>query len=143
MKPRTPAAPNACRHCAAPPDEHGDAWSDETGWHQWVAPNDAQRLDRMLARREQRLGLTREPGACRWCGIENRPHGQRWNRAVGWHVWTAPGDVQRKERMRARRDERLASKLRRLGEIPAARIAAREAVMTPDPANPLHINTIA
>lgn len=133
-------APNACRWCAAPPDEHGDAHSDEVGWHQWTPPTDAQRLDRMLARREARLGRVCPPNACRWCGVERRPHGQRWTRAVGLHMWTVPGDVQRLARMRAR-SEHLAAKLRRLREIPAWNIAAREALMAPEPAHPLRVNT--
>ncbi|MFC3986499.1 hypothetical protein [Streptosporangium jomthongense] len=43
------------------------------------------------------------PSGCRWCGLEEREHFQRWKSPVGWHVWTEPTSDQRKERMRERR----------------------------------------
>lgn len=43
------------------------------------------------------------PSGCRWCGIEQREHMQRWKPPVGWHEWAAPTLEQRKERMWARR----------------------------------------
>lgn len=134
-------APNACRWCGIEQGRHGEAHSEAVGWHVWTPPTDVQILDRMLARRERRRGWGRPPNACRWCGIEDRSHAGRWNRVVGWHQWCAPGDVQRLERMRARRDERLGAKLRRLRKIPASNIAMREAVMAPEPANPFRVNT--
>ncbi|GAA2457115.1 hypothetical protein [Streptomyces macrosporus] len=46
-----------------------------------------------------------EPSGCRWCGVEEREHMQRWKSSVGWHQWAAPTDEQRKARMLARRGE--------------------------------------
>jgi hypothetical protein len=43
------------------------------------------------------------PNGCRWCGLEERDHFQRWKPPVGWHQWAEPTSEQRKERMRARR----------------------------------------
>lgn len=43
------------------------------------------------------------PGGCRWCGVEEREHMQRWKPPVGWHKWEPPTLEQRKERMKARR----------------------------------------
>lgn len=43
------------------------------------------------------------PNGCRWCGIDERNHFQRWKPPVGWHKWVEPTSDQRKERMRARR----------------------------------------
>ena len=55
------------------------------------------------------MTTTTNPAGCRHCGIEYRaPHGRRWTAEAGWHTWTAPTDVERLERMRARRDERKA-----------------------------------
>lgn len=44
-----------------------------------------------------------EPSGCRWCGVNEREHMQRWKPPVGWHKWEAPTLEQRKERMLARR----------------------------------------
>lgn len=44
-----------------------------------------------------------EPGGCRWCGVGEREHMQRWKPSVGWHKWEAPTLEQRKERMIERR----------------------------------------
>ncbi|NUQ88944.1 MAG: hypothetical protein HOQ43_10830 [Glycomyces artemisiae] len=49
------------------------------------------------------MTATPAPNACRWCGIEKRPHGQRWTATAGWHAWTAPDQAQIKARMLARR----------------------------------------
>ncbi len=46
--------PNACRHCGIGEREHYQRWTAEARWHGWAAPTDAQRLARMLARREGR-----------------------------------------------------------------------------------------
>jgi hypothetical protein len=42
------------------------------------------------------------PSACRWCGIEQREHAQRWHRTAGWHKWTQPTQDQIKTRMKHR-----------------------------------------
>jgi hypothetical protein len=47
-----------------------------------------------------------EPNACGWCGVSDREHLQRWTKGAGWHVWSAPTQEQRKERMLARAAER-------------------------------------
>jgi hypothetical protein len=46
------------------------------------------------------------PNGCRWCGVDERDHAQRWKPPVGWHRWVEPTSDQRKERMRERRDRR-------------------------------------
>ncbi|MBH1939252.1 hypothetical protein I5Q34_34195 [Streptomyces sp. AV19] len=46
------------------------------------------------------------PNSCRYCGIEQRGHAQRWKSPVGWHKWTPPTHEQIKARMLARRAER-------------------------------------
>jgi hypothetical protein len=43
------------------------------------------------------------PNGCRWCGLAEAEHYQRWKPPIGWHGWTAPTNEQRKERMFARR----------------------------------------
>ncbi|GAA3691675.1 hypothetical protein GCM10022420_090700 [Streptomyces iranensis] len=43
------------------------------------------------------------PSGCRWCGVDEREHMQRWKPPVGWHKWEPPTLEQRKERMKARR----------------------------------------
>lgn len=43
------------------------------------------------------------PSGCRWCGIEERHHAQRWSDAAEWHTWAAPTDAQILARMLARR----------------------------------------
>lgn len=42
------------------------------------------------------------PNGCRWCGVVEREHARRWTNGAHWHMWTAPTDVQRLTRMRAR-----------------------------------------
>lgn len=49
---------------------------------------------------------TPPPNSCRWCGIEKRAHGQRWSPEAGWHLWAEPSTALRRERMRARRENR-------------------------------------
>lgn len=45
-------APNACRWCGIEKRAHGRRWTKAAaGWHFWTAPDDAQRLERMRARR--------------------------------------------------------------------------------------------
>lgn len=48
---------------------------------------------------------TPNPNGCRWCGLDQRDHMQRWTDEAGWHTWTAPTDDQIKARMQARRTE--------------------------------------
>ncbi|MFF4417043.1 hypothetical protein ACFYY8_31365 [Streptosporangium sp. NPDC001559] len=43
------------------------------------------------------------PSGCRWCGLEQREHFQRWKPPVGWHVWEPPTKEQIGTRMRERR----------------------------------------
>ena len=45
--------PNGCRHCGIPERQHARQWTDEAGWHEWVAPSSAQILARMKARRQR------------------------------------------------------------------------------------------
>lgn len=47
------------------------------------------------------------PSGCRWCGTEQRSHGQRWIKSAGMHMWTAPTNEQRLARMKARRASRV------------------------------------
>jgi hypothetical protein len=54
------------------------------------------------------------PNGCRWCGIEDREHFQRWKPPVGWHQWVEPTPEQRKERILARRRRKTGSGTSRL-----------------------------
>lgn len=54
--------------------------------------------------------MAAEPNGCRHCGAAQRFHCQRWTDAAGWHTWTEPTDEQRKARMLARRNMRLAAR---------------------------------
>lgn len=47
--PETP--PNGCAHCGLSERDHFRRWTDAAGWHGYVTPTDAQRLERMRARR--------------------------------------------------------------------------------------------
>ncbi|MGI5223591.1 hypothetical protein [Actinoallomurus sp. CA-142502] len=47
------------------------------------------------------------PSGCRWCGIEDREHAQRWTKLAGWHGWMAPLPEQRKARLLALRAARM------------------------------------
>lgn len=42
------------------------------------------------------------PNGCRWCGKEQRVHGNTYSRSVGGHLWVVPTDAQRKARMHSR-----------------------------------------
>lgn len=42
------------------------------------------------------------PYSCRWCGVEQRGHGQLWVPGHGWHGWTEPTRAQIEARMRVR-----------------------------------------
>ncbi|MFJ2110605.1 hypothetical protein ACIOEX_01530 [Streptomyces sp. NPDC087850] len=46
------------------------------------------------------------PSACRWCGIDQRPHARQWAQPAGWHAWEQPTEQQILARMRARRAAR-------------------------------------
>jgi hypothetical protein len=46
--------PGACRWCRTEKYDHCQRWMPEVGWHQWTAPTDEQRKERMLARRAVR-----------------------------------------------------------------------------------------
>jgi hypothetical protein len=50
-----------------------------------------------------------DPSACRYCGIPEAQHLQRWNPPVGWHVWTEPTTEQRYAAIRANAAERKAA----------------------------------
>ncbi|WP_199830728.1 hypothetical protein [Streptomyces sp. MMG1533] len=42
------------------------------------------------------------PTGCRWCGIDQRDHMQRWHSTAGWRQWTQPTPQQTKTRMQQR-----------------------------------------
>lgn len=46
--------PNGCTHCGVDERGHALLWLRSTGWHNWEAPSDAQRLFRMKQRRAAR-----------------------------------------------------------------------------------------
>lgn len=48
-----PTTPDGCGHCGEP-RPHGWQYLGGVGLHQWQAPTDAQRLERMQARRAAR-----------------------------------------------------------------------------------------
>lgn len=48
------------------------------------------------------------PDGCRWCGVAQRSHGQRWAASKEWHSYTSPTVAQRLARMKARRARRTA-----------------------------------
>jgi hypothetical protein len=66
--------PNGCRWCGLPERDHYRQWKPPVGWHGWVAPTDAQRKDRMLARRAAASAESRAAGEaaastpCMACG---------------------------------------------------------------------------
>lgn len=43
-----------------------------------------------------------EPMGCRWCGVNDREHVQRWKPPAGWHQWEKPTQEQIKARMQER-----------------------------------------
>lgn len=44
-------SPNGCTHCGIEQRLHARRWTQAAGWRQWTPPTDAQRLERMRARR--------------------------------------------------------------------------------------------
>ncbi|MDL4812743.1 hypothetical protein [Actinomadura opuntiae] len=63
---------------------------------------------------------------CRHCGLprllpDGLPHARRWSRGPGWHGWTAPTQQQIKDRMIARRADRIVT-----GRLAAGRPVRRE-----------------
>lgn len=44
--------PDGCRWCGRGRALHGYRWSPDVGGHRWTMPTDAQRLERMRARRK-------------------------------------------------------------------------------------------
>jgi hypothetical protein len=48
------------------------------------------------------------PSGCRWCGVDQREHAQRWKLPAGWHQWPQPTQDQIKRRMQERRSTRSA-----------------------------------
>lgn len=49
------SAPNGCQHCGVAERDHFQRWTDAAGWHGYTLPTDAQRKDRMIARRADRI----------------------------------------------------------------------------------------
>lgn len=47
------------------------------------------------------------PSGCRWCGHDQRNHGQSYTRGRGLHGWEPPTSAQRLARMLARRARQL------------------------------------
>lgn len=47
-------APNGCAACGVDRQDHLQRWAPGFGWHGWIAPDDATRKARMLARRRAR-----------------------------------------------------------------------------------------
>jgi hypothetical protein len=49
---------DGCAHCGRPERAyhyvHGNMWDREIGFHTWIEPSNAQRLERMRARRAAR-----------------------------------------------------------------------------------------
>jgi hypothetical protein len=45
-------APNGCRWCGLDARDHYRRWKEPVGWHKWTSPTDAQRKERMLARKQ-------------------------------------------------------------------------------------------
>lgn len=46
------------------------------------------------------------PNGCALCGVDREVHLQRHAPDMAWHVWQAPTDAQRKQRILARRNSR-------------------------------------
>lgn len=46
---------------------------------------------------------SRDPFSCAHCGIDRRPHTQRWRGGVGWHQWQRPTQATILARMLMRR----------------------------------------
>ncbi|MEU6979617.1 hypothetical protein [Streptomyces sp. NPDC046371] len=47
----SPGSPNGCHWCGINQRSHGRQYSEESGWHAWTQPTDAQIKARMQARR--------------------------------------------------------------------------------------------
>lgn len=45
------APPDGCTHCGIDARDHAQRWTRDVGWHGYVPPSDAQRLQRMQTRR--------------------------------------------------------------------------------------------
>jgi hypothetical protein len=43
------------------------------------------------------------PMGCRWCGVQERGHAQRWVPSKGWHTYVHPTGAQRIARFKIRR----------------------------------------
>ncbi|GAB3156512.1 hypothetical protein GCM10027258_63060 [Amycolatopsis stemonae] len=69
---RPAAEPNGCRWCGIGQREHGGQWIDPVGWHSWGAPSNAQRLERMKARRAAALARRAGEG-CPCCRTFDEP----------------------------------------------------------------------
>ncbi|MGA4544419.1 hypothetical protein ACPA54_30970 [Uniformispora flossi] len=85
----------------------GANWRRKRGICQCSPPKCVQEGG-MMSRSSQRpdQAIT-PPNGCRWCGIGQYEHAQRWMPEVGWHEWTPPTDEQRKSRMKARLHRKL------------------------------------
>lgn len=46
--------PNGCMWCGTDPQTHLMRWVPDVKWHLWVEPTDAQRKERIQARRANR-----------------------------------------------------------------------------------------
>lgn len=46
-------SPNGCTHCGIEARDHANRWTQAAGWHRWTPPTDAQRLERMRARKAE------------------------------------------------------------------------------------------
>jgi hypothetical protein len=70
------------------------------------------------------------PNACRWCGIDQRPHGRQYTKTAGWHTWGQPTADQIRARMLARHTERNEAPM----PIPTAAIESHPLIVkdTPD-----------
>ncbi|ORB51989.1 hypothetical protein BST43_19715 [Mycobacteroides saopaulense] len=55
-------APNCCRWCGTDERMHAIEWSTQAGYHRWIAPTDAQRKSRMVARRGRGNGHFTDSG---------------------------------------------------------------------------------
>jgi len=58
--PETLPDPGACRWCGIPRRGHFQQYVEAVGWHKHTEPTDAQRLERMKARRAARLAPRRK-----------------------------------------------------------------------------------
>lgn len=56
-------APDGCGSCGLREYGHFERWTTDAGWHGWIEPSDAQRLERMRARRQTPDSTTAAPDA--------------------------------------------------------------------------------